>query len=97
MASARIPSPSNRWSGSNRGSWSNPEYDRIWEAFNTTLEPSARVDQVVQLLKLVSEELPTWVLYYNASVSAHLSSVKGPDNSGLNSDVWNVYLWEVTQ
>jgi peptide/nickel transport system substrate-binding protein len=97
LATSGIPTPQNHWSGSNRGSWANPEYDRLFDAFNTTLEPDRRVDQVVQMLKLASEELPSWVLYYNQSVSAYAASVKGPDNSGLNTDTWNVYTWEVSQ
>jgi len=97
MASVGIPTPQNRWGGSNRGSWSNAEYDRLWDAFNTTLEPSTRGDLAVQMLKMGSEELPMWVLYHNQSVSAHVAGVKGPNNSSLNSDTWNIYLWEVTQ
>src|SRR5207249_2998543 len=44
LATTGIPTPQNHFSGSNRGSWSTPEYDRIFEAFNTTLEPDRRVD-----------------------------------------------------
>jgi len=96
MATSGIPTAQNRWSGSNRGSWSNAEYDRVWDAFNTTLDPAARSQQALQLAKIGSEELPMWILYFNQSVSAHLATLKGPDNSGLNSDTWNVYQWEVS-
>jgi len=97
LASSGIPTAQNHWAGSNRGSWSNPQYDQLWDAFNTTLDPQSRSQQVVQMLKLASDELPSWVLYYNLSVSAHVSALKGPDNSGLNSDTWNVYEWEISR
>ncbi len=35
LASAQIPTPANRWRGNNRGAWSNPEYDRRWDSFQT--------------------------------------------------------------
>ena len=95
FASASIPSAANRWHGSNRGGWSNAKYDRLWQSFNATLDPDERTQQVVSMLKLLSDEIPAWVLYYNPSVSAHLASLRGPDSASLNSDVWNVYEWEV--
>src|SRR5206468_3202191 len=38
FSSGEIPKPENRWVGGNRGGFSSAEYDRVWEAFNTTLE-----------------------------------------------------------
>jgi hypothetical protein len=47
------------------------------------------------MMKLVSDELPVWMLYSNPSVSAHVAALTGPDNASLNSDVWNIYEWEL--
>ncbi|MBM2812047.1 MAG: hypothetical protein HW416_2806 [Chloroflexi bacterium] len=95
FTTSNISGPANRWSGNNRGGWSNPEYDRLAVSFNSTLDPDARISQVVQMLKLLSDELPSWVLYYNPSVAAHAAALRGPDNGSLNTDVWNVYEWEL--
>src|SRR5439155_7571146 len=32
--------PENRWAGDNRYGWSNPEYDRFYQAWTTTLDPT---------------------------------------------------------
>ncbi len=93
---ASISSPANRWTGSNRGAWSNPEYDRLFSAFNATLDPETRISQVVQMLKILSEDVPAYVLYFNPSVAAFVSAVKGPDNASLNTDVWNIHEWVVS-
>lgn len=50
---------------------------------------------MIQMLKVVSDKLPSWVLYYNASVSAHLAALQGPNSSSLSSDVWNIHTWEL--
>ncbi len=91
-----ISSPANRWTGSNRGAWVNAEYDRVYNAFNTTLDPETRITQAVQMLKILSDDIPAYVLYFNPSVAGFSSAVKGPDNASLNTDVWNVHEWVVS-
>lgn len=96
FTTASISTAANRWTGSNRGAWSNAEYDRLFNAFHRTLDPEARIGQLIQMLKLLSDELPAYVLYYNPSVAAFTSAVKGPDNASLNTDVWNIHEWVVS-
>jgi peptide/nickel transport system substrate-binding protein len=91
-----IPNPGNRWSGSNRGSWANQEYEGLWTAFNSTLDPDQRLGQLIGMLKIMNDELPAWVLYFNASIAAHTASLKGPDNGSLDTDVWNIHEWEMS-
>jgi ABC-type transport system substrate-binding protein len=93
LITSRIPTAQNRWSGTALGGWSNAEYDRGHEAFNTLLDRSARNDVLVQLLKLVSEELPVYPLYYNFQVDAHVSALSGVGGAG---DVTNVHEWQFT-
>src|SRR5439155_7100806 len=61
FAAASIPTAVNRWNGSNRGGWINVEYDRLWQAFNGTLNPFERINQLIGMLKLLSDEVPAWV------------------------------------
>jgi peptide/nickel transport system substrate-binding protein len=95
FAPASIPTAANRWTGSNRGGWVSPEYDRLWQGFNATLDPSERINQMVGMLKLLSDEVPAFVLYYNPSIAAHLAVLRGPDSASLNADVWNIHEWEL--
>jgi peptide/nickel transport system substrate-binding protein len=91
-----ISSQANRWTGSNRGAWSNSEYDRLYNSFNSTLDPEGRMQLVLGMLKLLSDEIPAHILYFNPSVAAFSSNVKGPDNASLNTDVWNIHEWFVS-
>jgi peptide/nickel transport system substrate-binding protein len=90
LTSDAIPRPENRWRGSNRGSWSSPEFDRLAEAFNTALDPTLRGQHAAPMITLMTESLPGVPLYCNVSVVAHASELAGP----LAGSDWNVHLWE---
>ena len=93
----QIGTPSNRWAGNNRGGWSNPEYEALWERFNSTLDRAEQIQTMVQMMKLHSELAPTYPLYFLISPFAHVAAVKGPQG-GVNTTTahWNIYEWEMT-
>ena len=76
--SDQIPRPENRWSGDNRGGWSNSEYDRLFAAYNATLEQSDRVKQLAQLERMLTEELPIIPNMYSAYAVAVAAGLHGP-------------------
>jgi peptide/nickel transport system substrate-binding protein len=76
--SARIGSPENDWIGGNRMGWSNPEFDRLFDAWSTTLDLAQATDIMVQMMRLLSEEMPHLPLYYNFQVVAHTGALTGP-------------------
>jgi peptide/nickel transport system substrate-binding protein len=93
--SSVIPGPENRWNGGNRGGWRNPEYDRLAEEFNRTLDRAQRVDQVTQMLQIYSDELPAISLFFRAQPLAHIPALRGPEVAAPESSmVWNVHEWE---
>ncbi len=94
-ASSAIGSPANRWIGINRGAWSNPEYDRLYELFNTTLDRRERDRLVVEMVKVHSEQVPVFYTYFNIGVLAHLANLKGPAAGNVDRlNYWNVHEWE---
>jgi ABC-type transport system substrate-binding protein len=96
FASSEIPRPENRWAGSNRGGWVNPEYDQLWNAFNQTLERPQRDQQAIQMMKIVSDNLPAFMSFFNYYVNAHTSDLVGPDPTGYDTLVfWNMHEWEL--
>lgn len=93
--SSGIPRPENRWTGRNFGGWSNSEYDRLAETFLTTLPRAQRVQQIIQMAKILSEELPTISYYFSPDGVAHLAALRGPQI--VVPDVpttWNIHEWE---
>ena len=96
LTSAVIPIPQNGWRGGNRGGWSNPEYDRIVDLFNTTLGRSERDKLVVQAAKLNSEELPVLPLFFNPAAWAWPTALKGVHLVAPTTEpTWNIHTWEL--
>ena len=91
-----MATPANRWAGSNRGGWVNPEFDRLFDQMTTNLDRNARVEAIVQAAKMVSEEVPVYPLYYNYDVRAHSTILLGPQSYGPGGELtWLVEQWEL--
>ena len=95
MVSSGIPTPANRWRGSNRGGWSQPEYDRLVESYERTLDTGQRSQQMVQMMRIFNDELPAISLFFRTQPWAHVAALTGivvvaPESSMA----WNVHEWE---
>ena len=90
-----VPRPETRWTGQNRGGWSNAAYDRLISAYDTELAAAERTRQVVEMTRIVSEQVPWIPLYFNLRVIAHLSAVSGPRFGSPGATRFhNVHEWE---
>jgi peptide/nickel transport system substrate-binding protein len=86
--------PENRYGGTNKGGYSNPEYDRLLERFNAALAHEDRNNATIPILKLASEQLPGLPLYYQLEPTAHTSALQGPVRSSPGAlDYWNIHEW----
>jgi peptide/nickel transport system substrate-binding protein len=73
-----VARPENRWRGRNYGAWVSPAYDRAYAAFNQTLKFSDRVTYIAEMNRLISEELPTIMYWYQPIYTAHVAALTGP-------------------
>jgi peptide/nickel transport system substrate-binding protein len=97
LTAALTPTAANRYNGNNRGGWLSPAYERLWAEFNTTLDRSQRNQQAIEMLKLLSDELPAIPTYFNIAPAAHLATLTGPEVPARIPDPlinWNVYEWD---
>ncbi len=69
--SASAATPDNRYAGRNRGAWSNPEYDRLWQSFNTTLDGPERIRQIVELERVLTDQLSIIPHYFTHPALFH--------------------------
>ncbi len=96
--SSRIGGPHDNWVGGNRMGWSNPEFDRLFDAWTTSLDPNQRLDNFTKMMRLLSDELPATPLYYNFQVVAHTPSLRGPMRISPETTLYgNVHEWTWTQ
>jgi peptide/nickel transport system substrate-binding protein len=91
LTSASVAAADNRWTGANRGGWSDPEYDRLYDAFQATLDANRRADQVAGMMRIMTEQLPVLPVQYAFTVVAHTSDLQGPVPG--NDANWNAHLW----
>ncbi len=95
LVSSTIPRAENRWVGNNRSGWSNAEYDRLFDAFSTTLPRADRDRLAVQMARVYTEDLGSIPTMFYPGVVVSAAGLRGPAmHAGTNTVVWNVHEWE---
>jgi peptide/nickel transport system substrate-binding protein len=91
-----IGTPANRWTGQNRGGWSDLEYDRLVETTSTALDPAVRDRALVQALVRLSEDVPAVPVFHGVMVGVVAGALSGPQvRAPDTSSYWNVQAWEL--
>jgi ABC-type transport system substrate-binding protein len=77
--------------------FANAELDRFIDAYETTLDRSERVQQIAQMERIASEEVPGIPLFWRTKLVAHTSALKGVQPTlapeGLNR-AHKIWAWE---
>lgn len=93
---ARLPTAQNQWRGSNRGAWAGTsQFDRLVEVFETSLVQNERTQAVIEMARLMTEDVVHINLYWKLNAVAFVSGLTGPritDPDG--SEYWNLHQWE---
>lgn len=97
FTSSHVPLAELRWQGPNRGSFTDPEVDRLYSLALTTLKEQERHQHILALHRRMSQVVGVGMLYYNAEVILARNRLRGPigeaaEHSGVS---WNIFLWEV--
>ncbi len=93
---AGISRAANRWQGRNRGGWSNAEFDRLSDAFSTTLDQNERVRLISEMVRIWTDELPSIPMFFNPIPVAHVAALTGPQNVAPDAEIaWNIHQWEL--
>jgi ABC-type transport system substrate-binding protein len=96
FSEAHIAMAARNWAGDNRGGWANGDFERWWGAFNSTLDRSQRNQHVVEAMKVVTDQLPGIMLYFNPRPLAYLAGLRGPEIQSPEALInWNIHEWEL--
>ena len=96
FTTAQGAGPENRWTGRNRGGWTEAEYDRLVDAVQVTLEREERIQKIVQAFVILTEQLGAFPLWFPPSVVANTSSVAGMSFRAADAEIsWNIHDWEL--
>lgn len=100
FSSDQIPTTANRYAGTNRGQFSNAEWDDVGARLRTALDDDRRVQLERELLRVLSTELPALALQYELQPIAvtgfkGLVQVTGTPHTGNIMHTTNVHEWEL--
>jgi peptide/nickel transport system substrate-binding protein len=95
--SSQIPRAENRWTGEDRGGWSNADFDRAYDAFSRALDVNERHRKTAELERIFTANLPAIPHWYNPSVTASVASLKGPvarQTPDSPTAILHIHEWE---
>ena len=96
LTTAAIGTPENRWTGGNRGGWSNPEYDRLTEVFSRTLARGESEQLVTQMVRLLTDDVQSITLFIRAQAWTPVTELRGLTGAPPEGNMsWNMQNWEI--
>ncbi len=98
MSAAQLPSERNRFTGKNRPSWVDSEYEAILPRFERSLVQSERDDLAVELERILTSGVGTARLHYNPDPAASRSNVRGVTGKStgqIPTYIWNIHEWTI--
>jgi peptide/nickel transport system substrate-binding protein len=93
FTSWEVASKDNKWQGRNIARWRSEEYDRVWKAAESEMDPVKRAAQFVKMNDLVIQNVIVVPVLWRMSVSAVSNRLKGTDASGWDSNFWHLAYW----
>jgi peptide/nickel transport system substrate-binding protein len=100
FASEQIPTPANRFAGTNRGAYSNPEWDDVGFRLRTALDDSKRLELERELLRILTTDLPALPIQYELQAIPTVGfkgfvPVTGAAHTGNIMHTTNVHEWDL--
>jgi peptide/nickel transport system substrate-binding protein len=93
LYSEAIPSAANRWSGFNRGGYSNPAVDEMFERLTVTIDEGQRVAIMRQMLQDVMGNVVLMPLYWEVVPTLMVRGVSGPKHVGTDT-TRSIFQWD---
>jgi peptide/nickel transport system substrate-binding protein len=92
LLGSRAATAENRWGGTNKMGWNNPEHDRLYDQWTRSLDPAEADRILVQIGKIQMEELPFIPTYFDPTVAAQATGLSGP-TLGFGTSWSNAHTW----
>lgn len=97
---SEIGTADNRYIGGNRGGYSNPEFDRLYDRAIVTLDEPQRLGLMADFLKLLADDVAMIHLFYDPGQAsgAVRTGIRGPGPAGSSKQLittWNIDEWDM--
>jgi peptide/nickel transport system substrate-binding protein len=94
--SQEVATKENKWSGRNVTRWRNEEYDRLWKAAETEMDPVKRAAQFIRMNDMIIQNGVVIPVLWRNGVAAANSRLHGMDLTGWDSNMWRLPYWHRT-
>lgn len=84
---------SNSWTGRNVSRWVNEEYNELWLAAQTELDPATQDELFIGMSNLGLEHVVVIPLIHRALVAGVSNRLRGLNRAPLTTDLWNIQEW----
>lgn len=96
LASDRIPSEENDFSGQNVYRWSDPTADSLMRRSDGQIDDAARARTLTLLQERIASQVPLIPLYQQANAAVHVGALRGvTENPTLAEVFWNSGDWSL--
>ena len=93
FASWEVSNKDNKFQGRNITRWRNEEYDKLFRAAETELDPAKRAALFVRMNDMVIQNVVVVPVIWRNKVQAVSSRLKGVDISGWDNDTAQLFNW----
>jgi peptide/nickel transport system substrate-binding protein len=93
FASWEVASKANKWQGRNKTRWHSDEYDKLWKAAESEMDPVKRASLFVQMNDLVIQNVVVIPVVYRPRVAGIGNRMRDVVQSGWDVDDWNLPYW----
>jgi len=94
--SIEAASKDNKWAGRNITRFRSDEYDRLWRAAETEMDPVKRAALFIKMNDLVVQHVAVITVLWRNGVGAASARLHGLDLSGWDSTFWHLPYWYKT-
>jgi peptide/nickel transport system substrate-binding protein len=93
FTTAELATKDNKWQGRNIPRWRNEEYDKLFKAAESELDPVKRAALFIKMNDLVIQNVVVIPVLWRSVISAVSLKLKGTEISGWDSNFWNLANW----
>src|SRR5262249_33475074 len=93
FCSWEVAQKENKWSGANLARWRSEEYDRLWRAAETEMDPVKRAAQFIRMNDLVVDNVVVIPVFVRHATFAVTNWIRGFDFSPFSGPLWRLVYW----
>lgn len=93
FTSWEVAARENKWQGRNKTRWQSEEYDKLWKAAESEMDPAKRAALFVKMNDLVIQHVVVIPVVYRPRVAGIGTRMRDLVQSGWDVDTWNLPYW----